>query len=272
MELRDQRPSSGDVFGESRAGDAERHLPIDRPRCRRRTAAERPPAQSIQQRLDFSRFGSTDSSGGQPTASVSLPGYLLGGVGNFNLVAQYRGDAAFSAAGRNRYATDHSAHRRCVHRSFGARCRSPRPSTDRPVLGIHHELARTGRCGSGLEQASTSTARISRLAQYFRGPASAQQYAHQPVDYLRNLAYPLVRTFVFSGVDATGQSWSRQATATFLGPSNGTQAVILSAVPLVIATGPHSRPKLPVVPAAGTRRNHRLGADHYGTAARQCFR
>jgi uncharacterized protein (TIGR03437 family) len=190
--------------------------------------------------VDFSN-GSTSlvsvqlgSGGGQPTASFSLPGYLLGGAGNFNLVAQYRGDAAFSPGGATA----------SLQIALPTGVASIVPSVPVSVTatidpaGLFWEFTMSLRERGGVAAVLTGInvdGQDQPVSQYFPTPSIPpnSSVASRSIIY-RNLAYPLVRTFVFSGVDATGQSWSRQATITFLGPFNGTQAVILSAVPLVM--------------------------------------
>jgi uncharacterized protein (TIGR03437 family) len=198
--------------------------------------------------VDFSN-GSTslasvqlDSSSGQPTASFNLPGSSLGGTGSFNLVAQYRGDAAFSGGG--------ATARLQITAPTGVASIVPSApvsvtATVDPT-GLFWEFTMSLRELGGVAAVLTGVnvdGQDQPLAQYFPRPSIPPNstLTSRNIVY-RNLAYPLVRTFVFSGVDATGQSWSRQATITFLGPSTFTQAVILSAVPLVMQQDPTADP------------------------------
>jgi uncharacterized protein (TIGR03437 family) len=183
-----------------------------------------------------------DSGSGQPTASFSLSGSSLGGVGNFNLVAQYRGDAAFSAAGAT------AALQITAPTGVASIVPSVPVSVTATVdpTGLFWEFAMSLRELGGVAAVLTGInvdGQDQPLAQYFPRPSipPSSTLTSRNIVY-RNLAYPLVRTFVFSGVDATGQSWSRQATITFLGPSTFTQAVILSAVPLVMQQDPTADP------------------------------
>lgn len=172
--------------------------------------------------------------GGQPTASFSLPGYLLGSTGRFNLVAQYRGDAAFSGGGAT------AALQITAPTGVASIVPTTPVSVDAAIdpNGLFWEFTMSlGEWGgvAAVLTGITVDGQAQPLAQYFPTP-SITPYGtliSQSIVY-RNLAYPLVRTFVFSGVDATGQSWSRQAAITFLGPYTGGQAVIFSAVPLVM--------------------------------------
>jgi uncharacterized protein (TIGR03437 family) len=198
--------------------------------------------------IDFSN-GSTslasvqlDSSSGQPTASFNLPGSSLGGTGSFNLVAQYRGDAAFSGGG--------ATARLQVTAPTGVASIVPSvpvsvTATIDPA-GLFWEFTMSLREWGGVAAVLTDInvdGQDQPVAQYFPNPSIPPNgtLTSRSIIY-RGLAYPLVRTFVFSGVDATGQSWSRQATTTFLGPSSVTQAVILSAVPLVMQQDPTADP------------------------------
>jgi uncharacterized protein (TIGR03437 family) len=183
-----------------------------------------------------------DSGSGQPAASFSLPGYLLGGAGTFNLVAQYRGDAAFSAAGATA----------SLQITAPTGVASIVPSAPVSVTatvdptGLFWEFTMSLRELGGVAAVLTGInvdGQDQPVALYFPKPSipPSSTLTSRYIVY-RDLAYPLVRTFVFSGVDATGQSWSRQATITFLGPYTFTQAVILSAVPLVMQQDPTADP------------------------------
>jgi uncharacterized protein (TIGR03437 family) len=198
--------------------------------------------------VDFSN-GSTslasvqlDSSSGQPTASFNFPGSSLGGTGSFNLVAQYRGDAAFSGGG--------ATARLQITAPTGVASIVPSvpvsvTATVDPT-GLFWEFTVSLRELGGVAAVLTGVnvdGQDQPVSQYFPTPSIPPNstVTSRSIIY-RNLAYPLVRTFVFSGVDATGQQWSRHATITFLGPSTFTQAVILSAVPLVMQQDPAADP------------------------------
>jgi uncharacterized protein (TIGR03437 family) len=196
--------------------------------------------------------GTVDFSGGSiPLASIplangsasfSLPGYLLGTTGNLTLVAQYRGDAAFSGGGATAklQVTAPTGVASIVPSVPVSVTATPDPS------GLFWEFSMTLSERGGVAAVLTNVnvdGQDQPVAQYFPDPSiPPNSTVTSRFIIYRNLAYPLLRTLVFSGVDATGQSWSRQARITFLGPSTGTQAVIFSAVPLVMQQNPSADP------------------------------
>jgi uncharacterized protein (TIGR03437 family) len=179
---------------------------------------------------------------GQPTASFSLPGYLLGATGTFNLVAQYQGDASFSSGGATAK----------LQITAPTGVASIVPSVPVSVVatvdptGLFWEFTMSLREMGGVAAVLTGVnvdGQDQPVADYFPTP-SIPPYStltSRSIIY-RGLAYPLVRTFIFSGVDATGQPWSRQSTIAFLGPFTGAESVILSAVPLVMQQDPTADP------------------------------
>jgi uncharacterized protein (TIGR03437 family) len=171
---------------------------------------------------------------GNGTATLAVPAYLLGGTGNFTITAQYRGDAAFSGGGAS--AT--------VQLSAAVGAASIVPSAPVSVnaivdpSGLFWEFTISLRERSGVAAIVTGVkvdGQDQPVAQYFPSPSIPPNgtLVSRSIVY-RNLAYPVTRTFVISGVDAAGQTWSRQVSTRFLGMSTGVQAVILSAEPLIM--------------------------------------
>jgi uncharacterized protein (TIGR03437 family) len=175
-----------------------------------------------------------DPSSGQPTANFTLRGYLLGSAATYTLTAQYRGDAAFSAGG--------ASSKLQVTTPTGVAAVVPSApvsvtATSDPT-GLFWEFTMSLRDRGGVASVLTGVnldGQDQTVSQFFPSPAIAANGSVTSRNIVfRNLAYPMVRTFIFSGIDATGQSWTRQVSITFLGPRTTIQAVILNAVPLIM--------------------------------------
>lgn len=172
------------------------------------------------------------------SAMLSLPGYRFGGTGTFILTAQYRGDAAFSSGGvtakiQITAPTGVSSIVPVFPVSVNA--------TSDPT-GLFWEFSMSLQERGGVAAVITGVnvdGQDQPVSQYFPSPSIAANSALASgyITY-RNLTYPVTRNYIFSGVDATGQTWSRQASITFLGPRTSVQAVILSAAPLVMSQDP----------------------------------
>ncbi len=177
-------------------------------------------------------------SSGQQTASVTFPAYLLGGTGTAALVAQYSGDAAFSSGGA-------TAKLKVTLPATGAAVIPNLPDTVWPssppdaqgptwqttltlteVAGVATSI--TGFTIDGVSQP---------ISQYFPAGGIQPKGSVSASLVFRNLAVPLVRTFGFTGTDATGLSWSRQVPVAYRGlPPN--LNFNLTGTPLVVAQDP----------------------------------
>ena len=191
--------------------------------------------------VDFSMSSTPFASiplGSDGTATYSLPGYMLGNTGTLTVAAQYRGDAAFSSGGATA----------SVRVSAPTGVASIVPSAPVSVnaisdaSGLFWEFTISLRERGGVAALVTGVqvdGQDQSLTDYFPSPSIPPNSTRSSRSIVyRNLAYPVARTIVISGVDATGQTWSRQLRITFLGVYTGTQAVILSAVPLVMSQDP----------------------------------
>lgn len=183
-----------------------------------------------------------NATSGQALASLNVPGYLFTTASTYPLTAQYRGDTAFSGGGATSKVqitapTGVSAIVPSVPVSVAA-------TTD--STGLFWEFTMSLLERGGVASVLTGVkldGQNQTVSQFFPSPSiPANGSITSTKIVFRNLAYPLVRTFIFSGLDATGLSWSRQVSITFLGPGTGTEAVIFSAIPLVMQQNPAADP------------------------------
>jgi uncharacterized protein (TIGR03437 family) len=182
--------------------------------------------------------------GNWAAADITIPAYLLGGTGTFTLYAQYSGDAAFSGGGTSVKIT--------ITLPTGVSAVVPSvsnnpvwPGSDsqglvwqetlrlREVAGVASIL--TGLSIDGQPQ---------KLSDYFPSPAIPPNttISSNPLSFRNLPSYPVTRTFGFTGIDATGQSWSRQITALFLAPPNLTAGLTPTLVPLTMTQDPNADP------------------------------
>ena len=75
------------------------------------------------------------------------------------------------------------------------------------------------------------------LAQYFPSTSLAGNGTMQVNVVFRNLAYPATKNFTFTGIDSSGNTWTRAVPVTFLGPQVF-QNFSLSATPLIMHRNP----------------------------------
>ena len=183
-----------------------------------------------------------DASSGQPTASLTLPGYLLSTATTYTMTAQYRGDAAFSPSGATAK----------LQITVPAGVSSIVPTAPTSVTatsdptGLFWEFTMTLRDRGGVASILTKVnldGQDQPVSQYFPSSQIAPNGSITSRNIVfRNLAVPLVRTFGFTGVDSTGAIWTRQVAINFLGQRTTLQAVILGATPLVMNQDPTADP------------------------------
>jgi len=177
---------------------------------------------------------------GQSTASVTFPLYLLG-VGTFTLSAQYSGDAAFSSGGatRNIQVTVPTGIAAIV--LSGPNTVWPSPP-DAQGLAWQTTLSLREAAGvAAMITGFTIDGQAQSLAQYFPFPEIPASSTINTTVIFRNLAAPLIHTFGFTGVDAGGQTWSRQLAVNYF-PLPTYNYFNLSATPLVVARNPAADP------------------------------
>ena len=182
--------------------------------------------------------------GSLAAADITIPAYLLGGTGTFTLYAQYSGDTAFSGGG--------STIRITITAPTGVSAIVPSvsnnpvwPGSDSQGL-VWQETLRL-REAAGVASVLTGFSidgQPQKLSDYFPSPAiPPNSTLSSNTLSFRNLAsYPVTRTFGFIGIDATGQSWSRQITALFLAPPDLTAGITPTLVPLTMTQDPNADP------------------------------
>jgi uncharacterized protein (TIGR03437 family) len=158
-------------------------------------------------------FGSAplSSNGGKLTATISLPLWSFDGVGTFAVVAQYSGDAVFSGAGALLKV-------KVTNPTGAAAVVVSGPNTVWPGVDLDaqgqswsatlslHELAGVAAAVTGF----TMDGQALSVPQYFPSPDIVPSGTLSATIVLRNVQAPLTHTFVLSGVDVFGQTWSRQ--------------------------------------------------------------
>jgi uncharacterized protein (TIGR03437 family) len=193
--------------------------------------------------VDFSvngvKLGSSSlrSIGGQQEADLFFPAYLIGGAGTFTLVAQYSGDAAFSGGGITKTIQ--------VTLPSGAAAIVPSaPETVWPsppdAQGLSWQTSLSLREAAGVPAILTGftiDGAPQPLPQYFPSPEIPAASTIGATVVFRNLATPVTRTFGFTGVDAAGQTWSRQISVSYLALPPGSVPVV-SVTPLIVARNP----------------------------------
>jgi uncharacterized protein (TIGR03437 family) len=198
--------------------------------------------------VDFSNgslpLGSVDldESSGQPTATLNLPGYLLSTATTYVITAQYRGDSAFSPSG--------ATAKLQITTPTGAAAIVPSAPTSVTATsdptGFFWIFNMSLRDRGGVASILTSVnldGQDQPVSQYFPSPEITPNGTITSRNIVfRNLAVPIVRTFVFTGVDSNGLTWTRQVSITFLSPRTTVQAVILGATPLVMTQDPAADP------------------------------
>jgi uncharacterized protein (TIGR03437 family) len=160
---------------------------------------------------------SLSGSGAKQTASVSFPLYELGAAGTFEVAAQYSGDASFSPGGA-------TLRIQATNPIGAAAIVVSAPNTVWPALDLDaqgdawtttitlREIAGTAAILTGF----TIDGQAQNLPQYFPSPNILPHGSLTANVILRNLSTPLTHTYGFTGVDAAGFAWSRQAAVNYL--------------------------------------------------------
>src|SRR5262249_46328597 len=174
--------------------------------------------------------------GNQAAADITIPAYLFGGTGTVTLWGEYSGDAAFSGGGNNVRIT--------ITTPAGVSAIVPSVSAN-PVFPISDSQGlvwtETVRLREAAGVASILTGfsidgQAQKLSDYFPSVAIPPNTTVSSVTMnFRNLAtYPATRRFGFTGVDVTGQTWTREITALFLAPPTSTAGITPTLAPLTM--------------------------------------
>jgi uncharacterized protein (TIGR03437 family) len=179
--------------------------------------------------------------GSQQEADLFFPAYLMGSTGTFTLVAQYFGDTAFSGGGATNTI-------RVTVPSGAAAIVPSAPDTVWPsppdAQGLSWQTSLSLREAAGVPAIITGftiDGAPQPLAQYFRSAEIPPSSTVSATVVFRNLATPVTRTFGSTGVDAAGQTWSRQIAVNYLALPPGSVPVV-SATPLIVAQSPGADP------------------------------
>jgi uncharacterized protein (TIGR03437 family) len=170
--------------------------------------------------VDGGQIGSSllTAGGGTQSATVAFPLYEFGGAGSFSVAAQYSGDASFNAGGA-------LLHIQVTNPIGAAAIVVSAPNTVWPALDLDavgivwtttltlHEVAGTAAQITGF----TIDGQSQNLSQYFPSPDILPDGQLNANVVYRDLNPPVTHTFGFTGVDAAGLTWSRQAGVNYLG-------------------------------------------------------
>jgi uncharacterized protein (TIGR03437 family) len=182
--------------------------------------------------------------GNQGAADITVPAYLFGGTGTFTVWGEYSGDAAFSGGGNSVRVT--------ITAPAGVSALVPSvsnnpvwPNSDSQGL-VWTETVRL-REAAGVASMLTGFSidgQAQKLSDYFPSVAIPPNTTVSSVTMnFRNLAnYPVTRRFGFTGVDVTGQTWTREITALFLSPPALTAGITPTLVPLTMTQDPNADP------------------------------
>ena len=188
-----------------------------------------------------SSLGSAPLSVSDGTASVSVPVNLLP-VGSDTLWAVYSGDGSFSGyAGSTSIAVTVPPSGSVVLASV-----APNPVYQGPVNGQAlswlftislKELAGVSTTLTGFTIGSQNQA----LSLFPTTAIPAKGTLSTTVGF-PSLSVPTTADFVFTGVDAGGQTWSQKVSVTFLGPGVVTPAMLLTSPPGAVQQNPNADP------------------------------
>jgi uncharacterized protein (TIGR03437 family) len=168
------------------------------------------------------------------SATLDVPLYKFGGTGSLTLAAEYSGDAAFSSGG--------AALRISITLPTGgvAAIIPSAPNTVWPqppdAQGLSWQTAISLREVAGVPAMITGftiDGQAQNLAQYFPSPNILPGGSVTANIVFRQITAPVTRTFGFTGVDPTGQTWSRQVAVNYF-PLPPYNYFGLSATPLTV--------------------------------------
>lgn len=150
-------------------------------------------------------------SGKQQTATLSLPLYTLGGPGTYSFVAQYSGDGVFSGGGAQARVQVGAPTGVAAIAVTGPNTVFPPVDLDAQgpswaTTFVLREFAGVGALLTGFSM----DGKAQSIAPTFPSPDLLANGSLTGTLTLRNVNPPAQHTFTFSGVDATGASWSRQ--------------------------------------------------------------
>jgi uncharacterized protein (TIGR03437 family) len=167
------------------------------------------PTGTVNFTFDTVALGSAPLTNG--SASVSVPVYLFGGIGSLTLAAEYLGDASFSPGGATlRFQATSPVG------AAGVLISAPNTVWPQPAdaAGLSWQTTITLQEVAGVPAMVTGfmlDGQAQSLPQYFPSPNLLPKGTLTLNVVFRGLTPPVTRTFGFTGVDAFGNTWSRQA-------------------------------------------------------------
>ncbi len=175
-------------------------------------------------------------------ASLTVPLYKLGGAGTVTLTAEYSGDAAFSSGGATLRITV------AIPASGAAAIIPSAPNTVWPqppdAQGLSWQTTISLHEAAGIPAILTSfriDAQAQDLARYFPSPNIPAGGQVSTDIVFRDITVPVTRTFGFTGVDPTGETWSRQVAVNYF-PLPAYDYFGLSATPLIVTQNTDADP------------------------------
>ncbi len=175
------------------------------------------------------------------SASITFPAYLLLVTGNINLAAEYSGDATFSSGGaiaRVQTTLPVGAAAVIPHAPNMVWAQPP----DAQGLSWQTTISLSEVAGVPANVTGvTVDGQSQSLAQYFPSPSIPPNGTLTMDVVFRNLAAPVTKTFVFTGVDAMGNQWSRQVSVLYQVQPNY-DFFNLSATPLTVVQNTSADP------------------------------
>jgi len=167
------------------------------------------------------------------SANLTFPLYLIGGTGTVAIAAEYSGDSSFSSGGATK----------AIRITLPSGAASIIPSALNPVWpsppdaqGLSWQTSISLREVAGVPAmltAFTIDGQAQTLSQYFPSPDIPPLSAVSANFVFRNLTAPLTHTYGFTGIDAAGNTWSRQIPVNYL-PLPTDNFFSLSATPLTV--------------------------------------
>jgi len=185
-------------------------------------------------------LGSVELTGGKATLSVPL--YRFGGTGSLTLAAEYSGDAAFNSGGATTRIT-------ITLPTGGVTSIIPSaPNTVWPqppdAQGLSWQTTISLREAAGVPAILTGftiDGQAQNLSQYFSSPNILPGGTASTSVVFRKITAPVTRTFGFTGVDPTGQTWSRQVAVNYM-PLPPYDYFGLFATPLIVTQNTSADP------------------------------
>lgn len=195
--------------------------------------------------VSFSIFGGPSlgsaalaANGPKQTASLAVPAYQFDRPGTYYVAAQYSGDANFSPGGalvKIQITTPIGAAAVVV---TGPNTVWPSLDTDAQGLSWPATLTLNEEAGvAAMVTGFTMDGQTQSLSQYFPSPDIPAGGSLATNVVLRNQSPPLVHTFVFTGVDAAAQTWSRQIAVNYF-PLPAYDQYSFTATPLTVTQNP----------------------------------